>query len=40
MAKKMAVTQSTSGTIPDTGLDCLNQDGDSVEIALAKQLVC
>lgn len=39
MAKKIAVTQSTSGTMPETGLDCLNQDGDSVEVALAKQLV-
>lgn len=39
MAKKMAVSQSTSGTMPETGLDILNQDGDSIEVALAKQLV-
>ncbi len=39
MAKKIAVSQSTSGDTPDTGLDVLNQDGDSIEIALAKQLV-
>jgi SNF2 family DNA or RNA helicase len=39
MAKKIAVSQSTSGDVPDSGLDVLNQDGDSVEIALARQLV-
>ncbi len=39
MAKKIAVSQSTSGDMPDTGLDVLNQDGDSIEVALAKQLV-
>jgi len=39
MAKKIAVSQSTSGDMPDTGLDILNQDGDSIEVALAKQLV-
>jgi len=39
MAKKITVAQSTSGDIPDCGLDVLNQDGDSVEIALARQLV-
>ena len=39
MAKKMAVSQSTSGTMPETGLDILNQEGDSIEVALAKQLV-
>lgn len=39
MAKKIAVSQSTSGDTPDTGLDVLNQDGDSIEIALAKQLI-
>jgi len=38
MAKKIAVSQSTSGDMPDTGLDVLNQDGDSIEVALAKQL--
>lgn len=39
MSKKIAVSQSTSGDMPDTGLDVLNQDGDSIEVALAKQLV-
>lgn len=39
MAKKIAVSQSTSGDMPDTGLDVLNQDGDSIEVALAKQLM-
>jgi hypothetical protein len=39
MSKKIAVSQSTSGDIPETGLDVLNQDGDSIEVALAKQLV-
>lgn len=39
MAKKIAVTQSTAGTMPETGLDVLNQDSDAVEVALAKQLV-
>lgn len=39
MAKKISVSQSTSGDVPDTGLDVLNQDGDSVEVALAKQLI-
>ncbi len=39
MAKKIAVSQSTSGDMPDSGLDVLNQSGDSVEVALAKQLV-
>ena len=38
MAKKIAVSQSTSGDVPECGLDVLNQDGDSVEIALARQL--
>ena len=39
MAEKIGVAQSTSGTMPETGLDVLNQSGDSVEVALAKQLV-
>jgi len=39
MAKKIAVSQSTSGDMPDTGLDVLNSDGDSIEVALAKQLI-
>ena len=39
MAKKIAVSQSTSGDMPDTGLDVLNSDGDSIEVTLAKQLL-
>ncbi len=39
MAKKIAVTQSTSGDMPDNGLDVLNSDGDNVEVALAKSLL-
>jgi SNF2 family DNA or RNA helicase len=39
MAKKIAVAQSTSGDVPESGLDALNQDSDSVEMALARQLV-
>ncbi|MGH8549966.1 MAG: hypothetical protein ACRERU_15440 [Methylococcales bacterium] len=38
MARKIAVSQSTSGDMPETGLDVLNQDGDSLEVALAKRL--
>jgi SNF2 family DNA or RNA helicase len=39
MGKKITVSQSTSGDVPESGLDVLNQDGDSVEVALARQLV-
>ena len=39
MARKIAVSQSTSGDMPDSGLDILNQSGDSIEVALAKQLL-
>ncbi len=39
MARKIAVSQSTSGDMPDSGLDVLNQDGDSIEVELAKQLL-
>lgn len=39
MGKKILVSQSTSGDVPESGLDVLNQDGDSVEVALARQLV-
>ena len=39
MARKIAVSQSTSGDMPDTGLDVLNQDSDSIEVALARKLV-
>lgn len=37
--RKIMVSQSTSGDVPESGLDVLNQDGDSVEVALARQLV-
>lgn len=39
MARKIMVSQSTSGNIPESDLDVLNQDGDSVEEALARQLL-
>ena len=39
MAKKIAVSQSTSGDMPDSGLDVLNDSGDSIEVALAKKLI-
>jgi hypothetical protein len=39
MARKIAVSQSTSGDMPDSGLDVLNQAGDSIEVELAKQLL-
>lgn len=39
MAAKIAVSQSTSGDVPESGLDALNSDGDSVEMALARKLV-
>lgn len=39
MAKKIAVSQSTSGDIPESGLDVLNSDGETIEMALAKQLI-
>jgi len=39
MAKKIMISQSTSGDVPDSGLDILNSDGDSVEVALARQLL-
>jgi SNF2 family DNA or RNA helicase len=39
MSKKIAVSQSTSGDVPDSGLDVLNDGGDSIEVALAKQLI-
>lgn len=39
MAEKIAVSQSTSGDMPDTGLDVLNPNGDSVEVALAKRML-
>jgi len=39
MAKKIAVSHSTSGDMTDSGLDALNQRGDRIEVALAKRLV-
>ena len=39
MAEKIAVSQSTSGDIPESGLESLNQRGDSVEVALARNLL-
>ena len=39
MGKKIAVSQSTSGEMPEGGLDILNHDGDSIEVALARELV-
>lgn len=39
MTKKITVTQSTSGDMPDTGLDILNQSEDSVEVELDKRLI-
>ena len=38
-AQKISVAQLTSGDMPDTGLDVLNQSGDSIEVALAKKLI-
>jgi SNF2 family DNA or RNA helicase len=39
MATKIAVSQSTSGEMPETGLDVLNEGGDSIEVELARQLL-
>jgi hypothetical protein len=40
MGKKIAVAQSTSGEMPQSGLDALNEtEGDSLEVALAKELL-
>ncbi|MDD5395016.1 MAG: DEAD/DEAH box helicase [Thiothrix sp.] len=39
MAEKIAVSQSTSGDMPDSGLDSLNPNGDSVEVALARRML-
>jgi hypothetical protein len=39
MAKKIAVSQGTQGDMPDSGLDVLNDAGDSIEVALAKRLL-
>lgn len=39
MGKKIAVSQSTSGDIPDNGLDSLNVEEQSIEMELAKALM-
>ena len=40
LGTKIAVSQSTSGDMPDSGLDALNDaDGESMEMALAKKLL-
>ena len=39
MGKKITVAQSTSGDIPDNGLDALNNEEQSIEMELAKQLI-
>jgi len=40
MGKKISVSQSTSGEMPESGLDVLNEsEGDSLEVALAKELL-
>lgn len=39
MAKKIAVTQSTSGAMPESGLDSLSEESDSIEVELAKHLL-
>lgn len=36
MAKKIAVSPSASGEMPEPGLEILNQEDDSTEMALAK----
>jgi len=40
MGKKIAVSQSTSGDMPESGLDVLNDnEGESIEMALARELI-
>ncbi len=40
MAKKITVSQSTSGDMPECGLDVLNDnEGESIEVALARELL-
>ncbi|WP_440994158.1 DUF6876 family protein [Cysteiniphilum litorale] len=39
MAKKIKVTQSTSGEMPNCGLEALNQDADNMETAIARKLI-
>lgn len=39
MQKKIAVTQSASGIMPESGLDALESNTDSIQVQLAKQIV-
>ena len=39
MGKKISVSQSTSGDMPETGLEILNQEEASIEVELAKSLI-
>ena len=39
MSSKIMVTQSTSGDMPESGLDILNQSDEGIEMQLAKQLL-
>ena len=39
MATKIQISMSTSGDIPDTGLDVLAPDSESIEVELAKKLL-
>jgi len=39
MAQKIAVSMSTSGDMPATGLDSLNDASEGIEVALARQLL-
>ena len=38
MSEKIKVTQSSSGKMPDSGLESLNSKGDDIQTAVAKQL--
>jgi hypothetical protein len=38
-ARILPAGQSTSGDMPDSGLDVLNDSGESIEMALAKKLM-
>lgn len=39
MGKKISVSQSTSGDMPENGLEILNQEEASIEVELAKRLI-
>ena len=39
MGKKISVSQSTSGDMPENGLEILNQEEASIEVELAKSLI-